>query len=230
MRFLLLLLALSLPFAPAVAAERRYSVTSFERLRLEGPFELRVSVGGPPGASASGDPASLERLVLQVDGTTLTVRLGGQGSAERFAAPRAPLVITLATPVLRAVTVLGGGRARVSGMRAQRLDLAVNGGGALIAEQVSADMLNAVLVGNGGLTVTGQGGRVTLLGNGAGLLDATGLRVNDLTVRLDGTGEIRAAARYTASVSASGLGRVSVAGDQACKVTPADNDRIRCGR
>ncbi|OQW47331.1 MAG: hypothetical protein A4S16_08855 [Proteobacteria bacterium SG_bin6] len=225
-----LLLALLLPLAPAQAAERSFSVTSFERLRLEGPFELRVSVGGPPSARAEADPATLERLVLQQDGTTLTVRLGTTGSAERFTAPRQPPVITLTTPVLRTATVLAGGRLRVGGMRGQRIDLAVNGAGALIAEGVSADMLNAVLIGNGTLTVSGRGARTTLLLNGAGQVDAGALQADELTVRLDGNGEVRAAARYTARVASGGLGRVSVSGNPACKVTPPDSALVRCGR
>ncbi|MBX9815562.1 MAG: hypothetical protein A4S12_12910 [Proteobacteria bacterium SG_bin5] len=227
-----LILALLLPFTPATgaaAAERGFSVTSFERLRLEGPFELRVAVGGPPSARAQGDPATLERLVLQQDGTTLTVRLGTAGSSERFGAPRQPPVITLTTPVLRTATVLGG-RLQVSGMRGQRLDLSVNGAGALSAEGLRADMLNVVLIGNGTLALAGQGARTALLMNGAGTIDASGLRADDLTVRLDGNGEIRAAARYTARVSSTGLGRVSVSGNPACKVAPPDNALVRCGR
>lgn len=228
-RLLLFALIILLIAPPAAAAERSFSITSFERIRLEGPFEVMLSVGGPPGARAEGDAATLERLMLQVDGTTLTVRLGGAGSAERFGAPRQVPVIRLTTPVLRGASVLGGGRLRLSGARGQRIDLAVNGSGALEADGVSADMLNLVMIGAGAAKLGGRGAKVQLLTNGAGTVDARALQADDLIVRVDGLGETQALARYTARITLTGLGRVTVGGNPACQITPAGAPQVRCG-
>ena len=44
-RILLALLALAALAAPAAAADRRYSVTDFDRVIVEGPYVVRLVVG-----------------------------------------------------------------------------------------------------------------------------------------------------------------------------------------
>ncbi|MBM3929048.1 MAG: DUF2807 domain-containing protein, partial [Sphingomonadales bacterium] len=39
---------------PAHADERRYMLTDFDAVRIEGPYEVRVNTGGTPGAVATG--------------------------------------------------------------------------------------------------------------------------------------------------------------------------------
>lgn len=225
-------LALSLlaAAAPAPAAERNYSVTSFDRVRVEGPFEVKLATGAAPGASASADLPTLDLLTLRVEGTTLIVRLGSNGWAERpkSAATIIP-VVTLRTPGLRSVLVNAGGRLTVTGMKGQRIDLAINGSGVIAAAGVAADQLNATVIGTGSITLAGRVARAQLLTNGAGAIDATALAVGDLTVRLDGTGETKAAARYTANITTTGLGRVTVAGDPACTVKALAGGPVICG-
>ncbi|MBV8237736.1 MAG: DUF2807 domain-containing protein, partial [Sphingomonas sp.] len=79
MRLFLALAAAALLAAPAHAAERSYSVGSYERVRVEGPFEVHIVAGGSPRASARGSEAMLARLDLAVNGNTLAVRLGPGG-------------------------------------------------------------------------------------------------------------------------------------------------------
>ena len=91
---LLLLVIMAIPL-PAAAAERVVSVGSFERVRVDGPFEVRIVVGASPGATLTGDRDLIERVAVQVNGSTLRVRLGTGGWGERFATRNpAPPVIT----------------------------------------------------------------------------------------------------------------------------------------
>ena len=72
--------------------------------------------------------------------------------------------------------------------------------------------------------------RARLIGSGPGAIDASALAVNDLTVHLDGVGAIKAAARYTAQVTNSGLGTVTVAGNAKCRVDAAAGGPVVCGK
>lgn len=227
-RAVAVLVALLVLPAQADAAERRYSVTSFERIRVEGPFEVRLTTNAAPMAQASGDPDALDTLSVSVDGTTLTVRrLIGNGTAAARRA--APLVVTLATPQLRGALVTGGGRLAIAGMKTQRADLAVNGIGALSVEGVATDQLVATIIGTGTMALAGRAQRAQLLTNGSGTIAAPALEVNDLTVRLDGPGRTEALARYTAKVTNTGLGEVKVAGNAACVVQAPAGGAVACG-
>lgn len=216
--------------APAAAAERSFSVSSFDRIRIEGPFEVRIATGQAPGAKAVADTRSLDVLDIRVEGTTLIVRLSGEGWGERPRTATTAPVVTLRTPALRAAVVNAGGRVTITGMKGQRLDLSVNGSGALAVTGVETDQLNATVIGTGTIALAGRAARAQLLMNGPGAIDATALGVNDLTVRLDGTGETKAAARYTAIVTTTGLGRVTVAGSPACTVKAIAGGPVSCGK
>ncbi len=227
----MLLAVLPAPMAvpPAAGAERRFSVTSFERIRVEGPFEVRLDTGKPPSASVVADQRTLDQMSFTVDGTTLVVRLSGSGWGETPRQRRTAPVITLTTHELRSALVRAGARLTVTGIAGQRVDLAVNGSGVLIAEQVRADQLNATVIGAGGMTLSGTAQRAQLMSNGAGTIDAAKLIANDLVVRQDGTGETLGSARFTAKVTTNGLGRVAVGGTPACTVKALAGGPVSCG-
>src|SRR3546814_19405145 len=56
-RIMLAALALTAT-APAQAAERRYTVTDFNRIRVDGPFVVTLATGKSPSATASGEIGS----------------------------------------------------------------------------------------------------------------------------------------------------------------------------
>lgn len=225
--------ALALSFAaaaPAHAAERRWGIGSFDRLRVEAPVEVRVTAGASPRASASaGDPRLLERLSVTISGGTLTVRLASETARAPARRDGAPLVLTLATPRLLGASVTAPARVSVAGAKAERLTFAVTGTGALSASGVDAQAVAATLVGSGSITLAGRSGEARLTTSGPGLIDAAGLAAGDLLLLLDGAGETRAAARYNAQVTTTGLGRVTVTGNPKCSVRAADPGSVRCG-
>lgn len=226
---LLSVIAAAVLAGPAAADQRRYSVPSFEQIRVEGPFDVTLVTGQPPHADVISDSRTLDLLTFRVDGTTLVVRLSGNGWGETPQSVRVAPVITLSTPKLRRALVNAGGRLTIAGLGGQRVDLAVNGSGSIAATGVAADQLNATIIGTGRITLAGKAMRAQLLSNGSGQIMADALQVNDLTVRLDGTGETMAAARYTATVTTNGLGRVTVSGNPACTVKALAGGPVICG-
>jgi len=227
--FALFLLAVS---GPALAATgRSYVVTDYDRIRIDGPFDVALTTRAPPSARAEGPADASDALDIRVEGRTLIVRAGSRGWGEvpRRGGAQA-LVIRLGVPALRGATVIGGGRLAVAGpFRAQRVDLQVTGSGSIDAPALDADELNATLLGSGTMTLGGRGGRVRLLSSGPGGIAASALRSDALTVRLDGSGTITATARYTADATSTGLGAVTIFGKPACRVSRAASGPIRCG-
>lgn len=225
-----LLLAVPGTAMPA-ASGRSYVVTDFDRVRVDGPLDVRLTTRGAPAARAEGEIRATDALAIRVEGTTLIVSAGPKGFGEvpQIGTPQAP-VIRLATQTLRGATVIGGGKLDIAGpLRAQRVDLQVTGSGSLAAAGIDADQLTATLLGAGAMVLGGRGGRVRLLTSGAGTLDAAALRGDDVTVRLDGAGAIRATARYTADATSTGVGAVTIYGKPACRVKAVAGGPMRCG-
>ncbi|MDY1009122.1 GIN domain-containing protein [Sphingomonas sp. CFBP9019] len=228
-RFLALLLLFACPVA-AAAADRSVSVGSFERVRIDGPFDVRL-VTGSPGAKVSGDPHATEAVEIRVDGATLSVRRSTSRWGERpEAGAQRPVIVMLSTPRLAFASVVAGGRLTIERMKGMRLDLAVSGAGSLAVNDAQADQLNAAVIGTGRMTLAGRSARARLTVSGPGLIDATALAVDDLVVMQDGVGETRASARRTAQVTNGGAGSVTVAGTAACTVRAAATGPVICGR
>jgi hypothetical protein len=233
MRYLAALILLAGP-ASLSAAEKRVGLSSFDRVRITGPIEARI-VPGSPAATLSGDPKTMERVELRVEGTTLNLRLTGpgwnlRGGDDAKVSRVGPVTVTLSTPRLSGVAVFAGTRLTAARMAGERVDLSVSGAGAITVDQVvSADQLSATVIGAGELVLAGKARRVRLTTNGPGRIDAGALAADELSVRLDGTGETLARARYRAQVSNTGIGTVSVAGAPKCEVLAPAGGTVTCG-
>ncbi|GGA51397.1 GIN domain-containing protein [Sphingomonas psychrolutea] len=225
------LLLVLLIATPAQAAERSIIVTSFDRLRVDGPFDVRVATRRPPSARIEGTIRAADAVSIRVEGTTLIVSTGPKGWTEVpvIGKPSAPIVY-LGTLTLRSATVIGGGTVQIDGpLRGQRIDLQVTGSGGLAIAALDADQLNATLLGPATMALGGRGARVRLIGSGPGRLDAGALRGDEVTVRLEGPGAIAAQARYTADAISTGIGAITIYGKPACKVKAAAGGPISCG-
>ena len=226
MRLLLLAALLS---TPALAADRTFPVGSFERVRVSGPFRVRITTGAP-AAKASADQTTLDRIAIENNGGTLTVRLGGGGWAERPRAAQASVpVVTLSTPRLESIAIGAGAEVEAGALKGPRVTLAVTGPGKLAVAGVETDQLNATVVGSGTVQLTGRARAARLSVNGPGAIAAPSLVVDTVVVWLEGPGEVAAQARHAAQVTSSGLGRVTVTGAAKCTVKAPAGGPVVCG-
>ncbi|MBB5713426.1 GIN domain-containing protein [Sphingomonas aerophila] len=222
------LLALLLPVV-APAAERGVYPGTFDRIRVQGPYEVTVSVGASPTGTVTGEKAAIDRIEVRVDGTTLVVRPVIGSADQRAVRSREPVRVALTTPNIVSASVVGASRLKLGRMRGERIDLSISGTGAIEAAQVDTPRLIGTVIGSGSLTLAGKADNARLLSNGTGTIDAAALDTGELFVRLDGPGEIRARAHYQAQVSNTGVGRVSIAGTTKCRVVATAGGPVDCG-
>ena len=154
-RILLAFAALAAAAAPAAAAERRYSVTDFERVVVEGPYVVRLSAGRSSTATASGSQAALDRVSIDVSGQTLRIRRNRNQWGGTPGAQEGPLEIELTTRTLRSARVIGPGRLELDRIEGLRVDLVVEGSGTLRVAEVEADNLSLGLAGAGRIELAG---------------------------------------------------------------------------
>lgn len=228
-RPLLALVLFALP-AAAQAEDRGFIIGSYDNIRIDGPFEVHLTTGKSPSARATGNADALDSLSITVEGDTLVVSLtGGNWSSDSGAMITAP-VITLATPNLRNAVVNSGAELTIDAMKGQDIILAINGSGALTVGAIDAQQFTATIVGTGSMTLAGKTDRATFALSGPGSIAGEGLMARDLVVRSDGSGVAHLAARYTADVTTTGLGLVTVAGEPSCTVHAIAGGPVRCGK
>ncbi|HEV2080147.1 MAG TPA: DUF2807 domain-containing protein [Allosphingosinicella sp.] len=216
--------------APALAADRRYTVTEFDRVQVEGPSEVVLTTGKGPSARATGSPEALEGVSIGVEGRTLKVRpnrsaWGGYPGRGSKAA-----TIHLTTHDLRGASVAGSGSLSIDKAKAMRLDLTLSGSGLLSVERVEADNLVAGLVGSGKMSVGGKVKGLKATVQGSGDFDGSALAVEDSELRADTSGTIALNASRTSNVVSTGQGDTVVTGKAACTVKALGSGRVRCGK
>lgn len=226
------LLALALLGLPGVAhaADRSFMLGSFTRVRVDGPFAVTIRTGKSPSATASGSANALDALTIRTEGDTAVVSMGASDWSSDSGQMLTPPQVTLTTPTLTTATINAGATVTIDAMKGQKVSLAVNGSGALSVRAITADLLDARIVGTGQMTLAGSAQRALVTVSGAGSVAASDLIVNDLTARSDGPGQLDLAARYTANISTTGLGPVTVAGSPSCTVRAAAGGPVKCGK
>ncbi len=225
---LLPLALLAVPFA-AHAAERGYTITSFDRIRVEGPYTVTVSSGRGPSARASGSPQALDAVVVRVEGRTLIVQRDGSAWTGYPGQDRGPVTIAVTVPRLVTAVLAGSGRLDVDAMRNASVDLTLAGSGRIAVARLETDRLNATVSGSGGLALTGKVADARIALRGSGQIDAARLQASDATVISDGSGDVSLTVSRAVNVQTTGSGNVRIAGKPACTVRRIGSGNVSCG-
>lgn len=228
MKRFLLPLGLALAATPALGDERRVSVTDFDRVQVDGPYDVTLSAGLPSSATISGSREAVESVAIDVQGRTLRIRPNRTAppAGRRMAGPA---TISLGTRDVRAAMVIGSGSLSVDKARGTRIDATVSGSGGIILSDVRADNLVVGLVGSGRIKASGKAKTLRLFVQGSGDFDGRALTTDDADVRSDSAGPVAVGASRSAKVVASGSGDVEIVGKPACTVTARGSGQIICG-
>lgn len=209
--------ALVLLAAPAAAAERNYSVTSFNRVRVDGPYQVTVKTNVAPFARASGSQAALDGVSIRVEGRTLVVRADTSGGWGGYPGEgRGPVTIELGTHDLTTAWVNGAGALFIDKVKGLSFDLAIQGAGVMRIDSADVDQLKIGLSGTASARLSGRAAKVTATIRGSSSLDAESLAVKDAVIGAEGPAMIRANVTGTAKVDALGLASVALAGSPSC--------------
>jgi len=214
----------------AEAATQTYSVTDFSKMRISGPFDVHVHVGGSPSARATGPKDTLDRLAVEQNGDTLVVKSLPGGWGGWPTGSRGPVVVEISVPDLRAVSVTGSGDVTVDRMHGDAVDLALSGSGSLNIGMIDVGAVSAVMTGSGDMSLTGKTRTATAILTGSGDLKAAGLVADDAQAKLVGSGDLSLGARHLAKVVLAGSGDVTISGPAACAITRSGSGDVHCAK
>ena len=203
---------------PAAAADRTYSVTGFEQVRLQGPYKVRLVTGVAPYARASGTTAALDGIAIEVSGQILTVRRNPVAAGGFSGQPAGPVEIEIGAHDLRSALVVGSGSLDINAVRGMTFSLTVEGAGAARVGDIAVDQVKLWIAGAGSATLSGSAKSATFLVRGTSSLDASGLEVRDAVIGSEGPAIIRANVSNAAKISATGVSQIMLDGAPACTV------------
>lgn len=215
-----LLVLASLPAAAASPqVQRNYSVTSFDRIRLDGPYQVQLRTNVAPYARASGSARALDGVSIKVEGRTLIVRANSSAGWGGYPGEaNGPVTIEVGTHDLANAWINGAGALSIDRVKGLSFDLAIQGPGTARIDNAQVDQLKVGISGAGSARLAGQAAKLSTTVRGPSSFEAEGLSVKDAVIGAEGPSIVRATVTNSAKVDAVGLAAVTLGGRPACTV------------
>jgi hypothetical protein len=220
-------LILATAAAPAGAATRNFGVSGFDRVRVDGPFKVRLATGVAPFAMASGgSTVALDSVSIVVQGRTLVVRNNRSSWGGYPGEAKGPVEVSIGTHELTAAWLNGSGTLSIDKARGLSFDLSIEGTGSASIGSVAVDQLKVSIGGTASARLAGAAPKLTAVVRGISTLDASGLAVKDATIGAQGPATVRVNVTNSAKVDAQGAATVELAGRPACTVRAAGSANV----
>lgn len=210
----------------AWAAERKFTVTSFNEIEIAGPYNVVVNVGKGQSVRAVGEADDLDRLKVEVSGNEL--RIGSKDRSWTDWSRSKPINILVTVPALKAVALAGSGDMQVDRVKSDAFVASIAGSGDLTIASLTANNARFSIAGSGDLTASGSCRTAEVSIAGSGDVEISGLRCQSLAARVAGSGDITANATETAKLSVMGSGAITVSGGAKCDVSKMGSGSARC--
>jgi len=211
----------------SAAATRSFTITGFDRIRVDGPYKVTLTNNVAPFARATGPLGALDRVSIEVQGRTLIVRPAVSAAAGNRSSQReGPVEIAVGTHELNQATVNGSGSLSIDKVRGLSFELSVQGAGGAKIQRIDVDRLKLWLSGSGSSTVAGKAATLTTSVLGTALLDAGGLTAKEATISVEGTSTVRLNVADSAKVNARGPAVVELGGRPSCTVRAEGSSEV----
>jgi hypothetical protein len=204
----------------ATDSTRNFGVSGFDRVRVDGDYNVVLTVGAPPFARAKGSMRALDPVDIVVEGRTLVVRSKNSASWGGYPGEAAgPVEVSIGTHELTAAFVNGAGSLSINKVRGFKFEASAQGAGAIAIAQVEVDQFLLGLAGAASAKLSGTALKLTATVRGSSSFDGEGLTVKDAIIGAQGPAIVKLTATGTAKVDAIGVAAVTLTGKPSCIVT-----------
>ncbi|MGB5725482.1 MAG: DUF2807 domain-containing protein [Parasphingorhabdus sp.] len=224
-----LLSAMLLLSSGAQAAERTFSLFGFDDIRIGNGVDVVLTSGKGPLARAEGDTRELlDRVSLQKNGKQLVVSvrprsLGGNDyDADR------PVTLYLSSYAISNISHLGSGLVTLDKLSGRTPRVRLGGFGTLQIDAVDADRLDLAMTGGGQINIAGKARDARIELQGASMFESPDLTVEKLTLVQRGPARSRLTVKREAIITNNGTGQIDIAGTPNCTVRTDGAAEIVC--
>jgi hypothetical protein len=191
-----------------VRVERSRALPAFGKLRLEGPFDVKLVQAGSDQAVVSADDNVEPLIETVVEGDSLVLRLKRDAGFTTRAAP----VVRIDARALQAVLLNGSGDLAMEQFKADALRIDVVGSGDVQVGLIEVKELSVSLSGSGDVRLAGRADQQSWTVSGSGDVDARALSGQSAKAVLSGSGDVSLGVTEQLDVRLSGSGDLSYAG------------------
>ena len=207
---------------------RAFQVGAFEKVSLEGPHDVVVTVGGQPSVRAEGDAEAIERLDIRVENGALKIGTRRE-SRGWFRRHRGGVTVYVTAPALSGASIGGSGDMRIDRVEAQRFAASIAGSGDMEIGALRARQAEFDIAGSGAIRASGQAEQASLSIAGSGDLALDGLQTRRASVSVAGSGDVAVQASEAVEGSIVGSGNINVRGGARCTVSKLGSGNLNCG-
>jgi hypothetical protein len=188
-------------------------VPAFTRLSLSTSARLVLRQGSPQRVEVEASAADQQWVETTVKNDRLRIGTKKDASVVPWHKFEGPVVIYVTMPNVTGLSVDGSGDMKAeTDLKANKLDVAVNGSGQMELPGVQASELETAVNGSGNLLLGGNCPRHETIINGSGAVKAGKLRTERTEVSIHGSGDAYVFATKAVQASLVGSGDVFVAG------------------
>lgn len=215
---------------PAAAATRDFPVGAFDRVSSAGPFDVKVHVGGAPGARANGPQDVLDQMTVEVrDGVLRIGNKPGWSIGWKWFGHHEKTVVDVTAPALSGASISGPGDMWIDHTRTKNFDASISGPGDMKIGMLETVDASFHVSGPGDITVAGHASRSDMHVSGPGDIHGKDFVSLDLNVSVSGPGGIDTHAVHSASGNVSGPGDVRIGGTTNCSIRKSGPGSVKCG-
>ena len=220
---------LVLAATPALAADQRFSIGSYDELIVEGDVIVNLETGKAPSAKAQGPRDKLGALRVERQGNVLRIRsVGLQGLQDRQS-EEGPVTIAITGRDIKRVALIGSGRINASALNATTTHVELRGSGSIDIASLKAFRLVTMMAGNGRLTIAkGEVVNTELAIDGSAHAISAGLVTQNLKLVQNGPASTLMTVTNIAEINNTGAGSITIEGKGACQVRKAGSATINC--
>lgn len=206
---------------------RSFAAADFNNVTAATPDRIVIRRGDTFAVAARGRAALLDRLAIDVDGSTLRIRREGtmrEADLDRLGTA----VVTVTLPRLTGITLAGSGEVMAEQVDGPNAALVLAGSGDMTVSNAMVQAMDVTLAGSGDISMTGRAERadVTVAGSGSVNGVTFGARRADVTVA--GSGDVAMAVTDNADVTVLGSGDVAITGGATCTTSRRGSGNVTC--
>ncbi|MBB5519068.1 head GIN domain-containing protein [Amphiplicatus metriothermophilus] len=177
--------------AAAQDVEKSYDFRNFDKIKIAGVYDLKVSVGPDYSVMLEGPAEAMERVETKISGRVLVLDQRDRRWGDKKRKSR-NVTAYVTAPSLRGLHMSGVVDGEVEGLDEDAFEVSISGVGEM--------------------SLTGACRRLDAEVSGVGELDARGLICEDVRVVVSGVGEASVYARESVDAVVSGMGDIRVYG------------------
>lgn len=207
-------------------ATRTYPVEGFDTVALGAGGDVEVRVGPAYSVTATGAPATLDKVKVERDGDTLKL---GWRRGVRWTGGQDKVRYVVTMPRISGADIGGSGNIMIDRVEGDAFEGNIGGSGKLDVRGMRVAKAQFSIGGSGDVSAAGAAQALEINIGGSGDVRATPLRAETAEVSIAGAGRVTATVARTADVTIMGSGDVTIGGGAKCSVTKMGGGTVRCG-